>query len=150
VECDLRWPNDLLLNGKKLAGILVHGGEGSDGALIAGIGVNINQPEFPAELKYVATSLYIETKREFSKDEMLERLVAESLRYADLLVQHGKQPVLEAFERRSGYARGKAVEVKGAGRKIKGVTEGLDENGYLRVRTQEGMETIIAGGVRAV
>jgi BirA family biotin operon repressor/biotin-[acetyl-CoA-carboxylase] ligase len=58
--CDIRWPNDLLLGGKKVAGILVHG---ADGVGICGIGINVGHTEFPAELEGVATSLRIELNK---------------------------------------------------------------------------------------
>lgn len=58
--CDIRWPNDLLLGGKKVAGILVHG---ADGLGICGIGINVGHAEFPAELEEVATSLRLELER---------------------------------------------------------------------------------------
>jgi BirA family biotin operon repressor/biotin-[acetyl-CoA-carboxylase] ligase len=58
VSTDLRWPNDVLLNERKLAGILV---QAAEGALIAGIGLNVNQSTFPPDLTELATSLKIET-----------------------------------------------------------------------------------------
>jgi BirA family biotin operon repressor/biotin-[acetyl-CoA-carboxylase] ligase len=146
VACDLRWPNDLLLNEKKLAGILVQAPEAS--VLIAGIGVNVNQTAFPAELHSIATSLRLETGHEYSREALLGRIVGESLRYADLLADRGKRPILEQFEARSSYVRGKLVEVDGPDRIIAGITAGLDENGFLRVQTALGIETIVAGGVR--
>ena len=75
LSTDLRWPNDLLLNERKLAGILVQSAEG--GALIAGIGVNVNQVGFPDELRGIATSLRIETGVEHVKEDLLDRVVAE-------------------------------------------------------------------------
>jgi BirA family transcriptional regulator, biotin operon repressor / biotin---[acetyl-CoA-carboxylase] ligase len=145
VACDLRWPNDLLLNDKKLAGILV---QTSDSAVIAGIGVNVNQRVFPEELRSIATSLFLETGREHSKDELLDRIVMESLKYAGLLADRGKGPILRQFEARSSYVRGKHVDVELSDRIITGVTVGLDEKGFLLVRTLDGIETIVAGGVR--
>jgi BirA family biotin operon repressor/biotin-[acetyl-CoA-carboxylase] ligase len=146
VACDLRWPNDLLLNEKKLAGILVQAPEAS--VLIAGIGVNVNQSGFPPALQSIATSLKLETGLEYSREVLLDRIVAESLRYADLLADRGKRPILEQFEARSSYVRGKPVEVDVVDRMVIGITAGLDENGFLRVRTAGGIETIVAGGVR--
>jgi BirA family biotin operon repressor/biotin-[acetyl-CoA-carboxylase] ligase len=146
VACDLRWPNDLLLNEKKLAGIMVQAPDTS--VLIAGIGVNVNQTGFPPDLHSIATSLRLETGQEYSREVLLDRIVAESLRYADLLADRGKRPILEQFEARSSYVRGKLVEVDVADRIITGITTGLDGSGFLRVRTTEGIETIVAGGVR--
>ncbi len=122
---------------------------GEQGALIAGIGVNVNQTAFPSELRSIATSLRIETGREYSKEELLDSVVAESLKYAALLADIGKSQILEQFEARSSYARGKAVEVDDGRRVFAGVTAGLDENGFLRVETPSGIEIVMAGGVRA-
>ena len=140
VSTDLRWPNDVMLSERKLAGILV---QAAEGALIAGIGLNVNQFAFPPDLKGVATSLKIETGREHSKEALADRVIAESLRYSTL----AKREILHRFEECSTWPRGKAVEVDG---KIRGITSGLDENGFLLVRTSEKLETIIAGGVRCL
>jgi BirA family biotin operon repressor/biotin-[acetyl-CoA-carboxylase] ligase len=144
VSTDLRWPNDVMLSERKLAGILV---QAAEGALIAGIGLNVNQTEFPEELAGVATSLKLETGREHPKEELAERVVAESLRYSALLVEKGKREILRRFEECSTWPRARAVEVDGA---IRGITAGLDENGFLLVQTPEKLETIIAGGVRPI
>jgi BirA family biotin operon repressor/biotin-[acetyl-CoA-carboxylase] ligase len=150
VTCDLRWPNDLLLNEKKVAGIMVQAADtpASKGALIAGIGVNVNQIEFPREIRSIATSLRIETGKEHSKDALLERLVGECVRYAGLLADRGKDPILKQFEARSSYVCGKAVDVEMADRVISGITVGLDDHGFLRVQTPTCVETIVTGGVR--
>lgn len=150
VACDLRWPNDVLLNERKVAGILVQGGEAPEGALIAGIGVNVNQTAFPPELREIATSLRRETNREVSKEAVLDRVVAESLRYSFLLAERGKPAIFEKFKEHSTYTEGKPVMVAMPGGEINGITAGLDEHGYLRVRTAYGVETIVTGGVRAV
>ena len=147
VSCDIRWPNDLLLGGRKIAGIMVQAGDG--GALIAGIGVNVNQTAFPEELRLIATSLRIETGHEYAKEELLDSIVAESLKCAALLMDIGKSHIFQQFEERSSYVRGKAVEVDDGRRVFAGVTAGLDENGFLRVETPSGIETVLAGGVRA-
>jgi len=140
VSTDLRWPNDVMLNDRKLAGILV---QAAEGALIAGIGLNVNQSAFPPDIAEIATSLKIETGREHSKDALADRIIAESLRYATL----NKQEIRSRFEKNSTWPRGKAVEVDG---RIRGITAGLDENGFLLVQTPENLETIIAGGVRPI
>jgi BirA family biotin operon repressor/biotin-[acetyl-CoA-carboxylase] ligase len=141
VSCDIRWPNDVMLNEKKLAGIMVQSAE--RGALIAGIGVNVNQKEFPEEIRRIATSLRIETGEEHSKDALLDRIAAESMRYAAI----NKTEVFRQFEEHSTWVQGKAVEVEG---RIRGVTAGLDEHGFLLVATDKGVERIIAGGVRPI
>jgi BirA family transcriptional regulator, biotin operon repressor / biotin---[acetyl-CoA-carboxylase] ligase len=150
VACDLRWPNDLLLNEKKLAGVMVQSADtnAASGVLIAGIGVNVNQTEFPLEIRSIATSLRIETGREHPKEPLLDRIVAESLRYASLLEDRGRRPIFDQFEARSSYVRGKSVEIDTPDRIVSGFTAGLDDNGFLLVQTPTGIETIVAGGVR--
>jgi BirA family transcriptional regulator, biotin operon repressor / biotin---[acetyl-CoA-carboxylase] ligase len=145
VRCDLRWPNDLMLNGKKIAGAMV---QSTDSALIAGIGININQTGFPADLSDIATSLRMEAGRDFSMEAFLDAVLANTLEYTKCLEEQGVTPILKEFEARSSYVRGKSVEVELDGRKIEGVTSGLDDHGFLRVRTADGIETIVAGGVR--
>lgn len=141
VSCDLRWPNDVLLNDRKLAGILVQSTETD--ALIAGIGLNVNQTAFPEELSSIATSLRIETGHEYSMEALLSRVVAESLRAA----QMSKPEILRQFSAHSTYVSGKEVEVDG---RIRGVTAGLDEDGFLLLSTPAGIERIISGGVRPI
>jgi BirA family biotin operon repressor/biotin-[acetyl-CoA-carboxylase] ligase len=141
VACDLRWPNDVLLNERKLAGILVQSTETN--ALIAGIGLNVNQTTFPEDLRAIATSLRIETGREHSKDALLDRVVAESL----LAAQLSKPEILKQFSAHSTYISGKEVEVDG---RIRGITAGLDADGFLLLNTSAGIERIVSGGVRPV
>jgi BirA family biotin operon repressor/biotin-[acetyl-CoA-carboxylase] ligase len=142
VSTDLRWPNDVMLNDCKLAGILV---QAVEGAQIAGIGLNVNQTQFPEDLRELATSLKLQTGRDYSKDAIAERIIAESLRYSALLADNGKREILRRFEECSSWPRGKAVEVDG---KLRGVTAGLDPNGFLLVQTPDKLETVVAGGVR--
>jgi BirA family biotin operon repressor/biotin-[acetyl-CoA-carboxylase] ligase len=140
VTTDLRWPNDVMLNERKLAGILVQTAEG--GALVAGIGINVNQQNFPEDLKSIATSLRIETGRQHDKEALLNRVIAESLRYAAL----PQAEILRQFEEHSTYVRGKQVTVDG---RVKGLTAGLDPNGFLLLQTEAGIQTILTGGLRA-
>lgn len=144
VSTDLRWPNDVMLSERKLAGILV---QAAGDALIAGIGINVNQDSFPLDLAEIATSLKRETGKEYSKDDLAGRTIAESLRYAALLAEKGKHEILRRFEESSTWPVGKSVEVDG---RIRGVTVGLDNNGFLLVQTESKVETIIAGGVRCL
>jgi BirA family biotin operon repressor/biotin-[acetyl-CoA-carboxylase] ligase len=139
LRADLRWPNDLMLRERKLAGILV---EAVPGALIVGIGLNVNHARFPEEIAATATSLLIESGREHSREALLDALLGWVDHYADVAVADA---VLE-WAARSSYARGKRVVVEEAG---EGVTDGLDENGFLILRRADGSRTtILAGGVR--
>jgi BirA family transcriptional regulator, biotin operon repressor / biotin---[acetyl-CoA-carboxylase] ligase len=143
IPCDLRWPNDVMVGGTKAAGILVHL---SDGAAIGGIGINVNQTDFPAELGSLATSLRIHAGREFSRENILLALIPAVERFAEL----ADDTILRLFSQASSYAAGRRVVVEQPDGAVEGVTAGLTDAGYLRVRRDDGTDTlIVAGGVRA-
>jgi BirA family biotin operon repressor/biotin-[acetyl-CoA-carboxylase] ligase len=141
VPCDLRWPNDVLIGDKKVAGILV---QLIDGKAIAGIGVNLNHESFPPELE--ATSLKLVAGRETQPDDLLGPLLAAVDTYPNL----PPADILDLFTRASSYAAGRRVTVDLPDGRIHGTTRGLDSDGYLIVRKDDGSDTLIlAGGVRA-
>ena len=136
---DIRWPNDVLINGKKCAGVLAQV-EGD--AIIAGIGINVSQTAFPADLETPATSLLLEGVR-ISREDLLVALIQSVDRFTAL----ASDEILRQFP----DVRGKRVKVEANGRTIEGVTCGLDPAGFLRVREDNGTETtILAGGVRPI
>ena len=142
LECDLRWPNDLMLAGRKVGGILV---QIHDTRAVAGIGINIGQQSFPPELKAIATSLLLETGLEFRRDDLLDALLDSVPRWASL----PPREIIENWERVSSWAHGKPVQVEVGGRMLTGVTAGLDSAGFLRIRKADGeISLVVAGGVR--
>jgi len=143
IACDLRWPNDVLLGGRKAAGILV---ELVNGSAIAGIGINVNQTAFPPDLASEATSLRIHAGREFDRTEILLALIPA----IDTFRALENESILRLFTQSSSYAAGRRVTVDQPGGRIEGTTAGLDAAGYLVVRNDDGTDTLIlAGGVRA-
>ena len=137
---DLRWPNDVLLNGKKCAGVLAQL-EGD--TIIAGIGINVTQTDFPGDLETPATSLLPEGVM-ISREDLLVALVE----FVDRYTRLSSDEIMRQFTNASSYVFGKRVRAE-AGRTIEGVTCGLDPAGFLRVREDNGTVTIIlAGGVR--
>jgi BirA family biotin operon repressor/biotin-[acetyl-CoA-carboxylase] ligase len=146
VAPDLRWPNDVLLDGKKCAGILV---QLVDGVLITGIGVNVNHTSFPHELAALATSLRQATGREHDADTLLDTMVSSIDDHVQRLMVNGRDPVLRAFSQASSYVRGRRVVVEQNGTDLTGITDGLDPQGFLILREDSGRRTLIlAGGVR--
>ncbi len=143
IVCDLRWPNDLMLDGKKTAGILVQ----LNGAqAIAGIGINVNHTLFPPELEAEATSLCIYEGRRLSRERILMNL----LPAVDSLVREDRDTILALFTRASSYVAGRRVVVHQPDGDITGTTAGLNPDGYLILRRDDGTDTLIlAGGVRA-
>jgi len=146
LACDLRWPNDVLINGKKCSGILA---QLEGGAIIAGIGINVNHAQFPKELDAIATSLRIAGGRAYSREKLLVDLASTVDSFFALLENEGREPILKMFSAMSSYVYGRRVEVDLGESILRGVTSGLNETGFLKVRDDAGRENIIiAGGVR--
>jgi len=151
VAVDLKWPNDLLIAGKKFCGILIEMNAEATRVrhLVVGVGINVNQVKFPAELREIATSLRAETGTEWSRVELLAALLKSLDReYRNLVENQDVRPsIIRRFEAASSSVRGRKVSVDENG-SLEGVTEGLDERGFLRVRTANGLTTIVSGTVR--
>ncbi len=166
LQLDLRWPNDLMFGEKKCGGILVESASGAarEGwgtkfgpALkyaVIGIGLNVRHSDFPPELRKIATSLYLESGREFER----EPLLAAILKYLDEEVKvarrdfqglHGGVPLYKRFANGSTWVRGKRVSVDEDGG-YTGWTRGLDSEGFLLVEDDRGtMHRVLSGGVRS-
>ncbi|HEX4773618.1 MAG TPA: biotin--[acetyl-CoA-carboxylase] ligase [Bryobacteraceae bacterium] len=145
LACDLRWPNDVLINGKKTAGILA---QLVDACIIAGIGINVNQSELPDGLRTPATSLRIASGgRNQSREAILLALLDSIDSFGEMLLHAGPEAVIRAFSAASSYAVDRRVILEETGQH--GTTAGVDSNGFLLVRFDSGkVERIAAGGVR--
>ncbi|MCU1222699.1 MAG: biotin--[acetyl-CoA-carboxylase] ligase [Edaphobacter sp.] len=158
---DIRWPNDLLLNGRKCGGILVETAvapaQGEARArlryAVIGVGINLNHAAFPTELEALATSLLIAGGRAVSREAVLAALLRALDKEIRLLVRGEHRTddgpdLLERFERASSWVRGKRVRVEEGG-SYTGVTSGLDVQGFLQVDGDDGVRrTVLSGGVR--
>lgn len=148
---DLKWPNDVLVGGKKVCGILTEMSAEATRVrhVVIGIGINVNQNSFPDELAQTASSLRLMTGSEWSRVELGAALLKSLDReYRGLLagrIVHSE--ILRRFEEHSSSARGRRVRVEENG-EFEGISEGLDPRGFLQVRTREGLRTIYSGTVR--
>ncbi len=150
LQPDLRWPNDLLLNGKKFCGILteMHAEPDRVNFVIVGIGIDVNHAKMPEELASIATSLRMETGRTHSRLELVARLLRCLDRYYNQFLREGSTPILARFAETSSYARGKRVRISAAAESYTGVTAGLDASGLLRVERDDGrVELVLSGDV---
>jgi BirA family biotin operon repressor/biotin-[acetyl-CoA-carboxylase] ligase len=151
LSAEIKWPNDLLIGGKKVVGILTEMSAEVDRVrhVILGIGVDVNQDaaEFAPELRKIATSLKIEAGEEISRAELAVEILRElDFDYARVCVGKFSQ-VADEWE--DGCATiGKHVSVQMGGRLTRGCAEALDDDGALLVRTEHGhLERIIGGDV---
>ena len=154
LDIDLRWPNDLLLGPRKTGGILVEAQSESNAVafVVVGIGINVHQRTFEPGLATPATSLDLESGHVFgqrtNRQALLVRLLKSLEREAvGLLDPAARGSIPARVETASSWARGRSVEVHGP-QEYTGITEGLDEHGFLLVRTPGGVVQVQTGGIR--
>jgi BirA family biotin operon repressor/biotin-[acetyl-CoA-carboxylase] ligase len=151
LQPDLRWPNDLLFGPRKFCGILTELNAEVTRVrhAVIGIGINVHQPQFPPDLRPVATSLFLESSRNWPRQDLLLALLQSLDRELVVLADPptAAQSIRMRLERNSSWIRGKRVRVD-EGELYIGVTEGLDPRGFLQVRTPSGLRTVLSGGVR--
>lgn len=144
-ELDIKWPNDLLARGRKVCGILCEAGFEQDALAYAlvGIGVNLNQTDFPDGL--AATSIRLTTGQVVDREGFLERL----LQSIDLwygLLERDPKTILRAWSTRSSYVEGKEILFQHNSRMVSGVTRGLEATGGLNVVLDDGTSTTLYAG----
>lgn len=148
VHADIKWVNDVLVDGRKIAGIL---GETTDTpagvAVVLGIGVNVANTSFPPVIAEKATALNHHVSRVAIPSQLAEPLINNvCLFYQQLLADGGPRTIIDEWGRRSTYFKGKAVKVILEGGIVLGVTDGLEPSGALRVVTDEGSVRLIQAG----
>jgi BirA family biotin operon repressor/biotin-[acetyl-CoA-carboxylase] ligase len=148
---DLRWPNDLLIGPRKAGGILVES-QSERGQLafaVVGIGINVHQQSFALDLATPGTSLDVESGRWIDRQPLLIALLESLESETRALLEPGAvRGILDRVAKASTWVTGRDVEVHGP-QACRGVTDGLDEHGFLRVRTATGLVKIQTGGIRA-
>jgi BirA family biotin operon repressor/biotin-[acetyl-CoA-carboxylase] ligase len=146
IDCDLRWPNDVLVRERKVAGILT---QLQDSCIVAGIGINVNQAELPDDLRTPATSLKMACGKTLAREPIVVALLQRVDALCSLLVAEGTSSIIRAFMAASSYVSHRRVIYESERGTKKGVTAGLDESGFLKVRDDSGVTlTLYNGGVR--
>ena len=145
---DIKWPNDIIVGDRKLAGILAETVETPDGAaLVLGIGINLTSENFPPALDKLATSIAEVTKAPVNRESLITALVKSlNQRYEMLQMDSGDKPIIHDWCERSSYAYDRHVCVAVADDSFEGITRGLERDGALRVETSEGATKIVRAG----
>lgn len=142
IEPDIKWPNDILVNEKKICGILAETVDTPDGlAVILGIGINLKKCELPEN----ATSIERESAFPAVRDEVVDALSDKMAKIYEIL-RATPNAIVNEWKRRSSYYEGKAVEVRSGHETFSGVTAGLENNGALRVTTPDGSVRAVQAG----
>ena len=155
----IKWPNDLLLDGRKFGGILtetepVAGLDSSYSTLvIVGVGLNLSKPEggFPSDIKERATALSLHTSREISSEILLETCVAAVEKELQRLEKGEFPEILQEWMQRDACKDKVLTWVTPQGKEVTGVSLGPDPDGSLRIKDQAGdIHTVLSGDVTLV
>lgn len=137
----IKWPNDLLLNGKKITGILTELQTEPDmiKAIILGIGINVNQnqADFPLELEEIASSLKIEKGEAIDRTYLIAKILGYLEDYTKLYETHGFSPIKLLWESYSNTA-GKRIRAVMLNETIEGIARGISEDGMLELQLADG------------
>lgn len=145
LQTDIKWPNDVLANNRKLCGILAETLDG--GSIVLGIGVNLTSTSFPADLKNTATSVESLTGDIPDRETVLQSILrAFKNRYLVFLKEGGREQVISDWSQRSSFAYGKRIRVKNGYEILEGITRGLEKDGALRLETSPGEIRLVRAG----
>ena len=148
VQTDIKWPNDLLANERKLCGILAETIDTpTRRAVVVGIGINLTAAAFPNELANVATSVAQASDRTPERETILSALVRALSRWYSLIHEpDGAEKIVAAWASRSSYAAGKLVQVTNGDEVWQGITRGVENDGALRLETENGETRLVRAG----
>jgi BirA family biotin operon repressor/biotin-[acetyl-CoA-carboxylase] ligase len=149
-ESTLKWPNDVLMRGRKVCGTLLELSTETDMVkfVIIGIGFNINmkENELDDEIRQRATSLAIEMKKEYERTSVCGVLLTNLEKYYNLFKERGGQDICRMWEERSGI-KGKHMEIIQNDVRYEGIGEGIDTDGSLLLNMKGSIIRIISGDV---
>lgn len=149
IDTSIKWPNDVLIKNKKVCGILTELDIKDDvKSLIVGIGINVNQSEFPDEIRDVASSLLLETDRLIDKEKLVSSLAENMEKYYEIFLETMDMSKLkDEYDSRLINIE-KEVKVLDPSVNIRGIAKGIDKEGQLLVKTDDGvLHRIYAGEV---
>lgn len=150
MKASLKWPNDVLMHGRKISGTLLELSTEADMVrfVIIGIGFNVNiEPkDMDQEIKARATSLLMETKKTYERSRVCGILLSNLERYYGLFREDGEQAICDIWEERA-QIRGKHLEINQMGESYKGIAKGIDRDGAILLDIDGKTKKIIAGDV---
>jgi BirA family biotin operon repressor/biotin-[acetyl-CoA-carboxylase] ligase len=151
LNAGIKWPNDILVNGKKTGGILAEtkSARGRIKFLALGIGINVNMPlnDFPEDIRAFSTSLNIESGKLFNRIEFSGKILEELERTYKILLKGNKGALIHDWIRLNSTIGSKVI-VKNHDKIISGIAENINDSGELIIRLPSGeMETVKAGDV---
>jgi BirA family biotin operon repressor/biotin-[acetyl-CoA-carboxylase] ligase len=143
----IKWPNDILVHGKKIAGILTEISAEIDAInyIVVGLGLNVNTPDFPSNIKDKATSMFIEAGKHFSRVRVLREYLIWYERYYDLFWRNGFDPILTRWKELANII-GRRMTVETTGTIYTGEIQDIDKDGVLILKDNQGKQHRIFSG----
>lgn len=150
VDCAIKWPNDIVLNGKKIVGILTEMSAEPDfvNYVVVGIGINVNTTDFPDDIKDVASSVYLETGIHLQRSRVIADITSQFEKYYETFIKtENLCGLVDDYNARLANV-GKQVKIIDSRMERVGVAHGINENGELLVTLEDGTkENVISGEV---
>lgn len=151
IRVEIKWPNDLLLNNRKICGILTELCSLGDkkNAVIVGIGINVNTPAdmFPGVIADIASSIFIETKEKFPRQEIIKSVIEHFDRYYAIFMEGGFDGILSVWKAYSSIV-GRKIHVKQQDTSVDGTVLDVNNDGALLLQDDNGViQTIYSGEV---
>jgi BirA family biotin operon repressor/biotin-[acetyl-CoA-carboxylase] ligase len=155
LEASLKWPNDVMVSGRKVGGILAEATSGGEGleSVVLGVGVNVavRPPDLPPEVASAVTCVAEELARAVDRTSVAAAVLARLTVWYHALAREGPQVVQAAWRARAVPWWGRAVEAQSGGRRVRGIARDVDEGGALILELEDGTRAVLhSGEVREV
>jgi len=143
----IKWPNDILINGKKIAGILTEMSTEMDSIdhIVVGLGLNVNTPDFPDDIRETATSIFIETGKHFPRVRFIQEYLKWYEEYYEIFKRTGFEPVIKRWKELTNMI-GQRITVEMVSKKYFGEVQDIDKDGVLILKDNRGRSHRIFSG----
>jgi BirA family biotin operon repressor/biotin-[acetyl-CoA-carboxylase] ligase len=147
LKANIKWPNDILINGKKIAGILTEISTEMDAIdyIVVGLGMNVNTHNFPDDIHEKATSIFIETGKPFPRVKLIREYIQWHEKYYEIFIKTGFEPILKRWKELSNIL-GRKIIVEMIDRKYIGEVQDIDGDGTLILKDNSGKYHRISSG----
>lgn len=150
LDAQIKWPNDIVIGGKKLCGILTEMSAEMNEIhyLVIGTGINVNMEEFPMEIRDTATSLCLELGKKVRRADVIQRCLEYFEQYYDVFMETENLSRLQKLYNQLLVSRDRQVRVLTPGNEYQGISRGINDKGELLVEREDGKtEAVYAGEV---
>ena len=148
IECQIKWPNDVVVNKKKMCGILTEMSAQMEAVnyVVIGIGINVNTTHFDDEIKATASSLYVETGKHFKRSRIIVFFVEEFTKYYNIFMEKQNLSGLKDDYNKMLANKDNIVKIINKEETFTGTALGINDKGELEVVKEDGSHTMIVSG----